>query len=156
MKKTKARICWELIVAIAALVVSAAALVVSICAFALDKETYNSRYDADAVAAGAVVYTFKANGKDEGAQSFTSSAGDIDYGYFQSEGTQKTDYTLSYKKTSDSSFKSIKTFTIYSLNNYTGDFDMTVNNRTCRYDLKLARNNNRSGSQTVEIDWGVK
>lgn len=147
---------WGLFFTIIGVIIAAAALAVGIAQLVLSNKTYNSRYDADATSAGAIQYTFAANGKDSGSSSFTASAGSITYGYFQQSGSTPTEYTLSYKKSTSGSYSKLKNFTVYSNNDYTGAYGLATIKYSTKFDVKCVKNNNKTTKSVLEFDWGIE
>lgn len=153
-KREKAKF-WGIVIAIIGVVIAAAALAVGVAALVVSCNAYNGRYDADATAAGGIEFTFQSNGNDSGSGSFTATVGQITYGYFQSEGVTPTEYTLFKKISTSSNYTTLKNFTIYSNNNYTGDFSFAYNSKSAKYDVKCQKNNNKSTKSVFEFDWGI-
>ncbi len=152
VKRIKARAILELL----ALIVAIATLVATVATLQVSKNTYNSRYDADATVAGGLTFTFAANGKDTASGSFTASVGTVTYGYFQTSGSTPTQYTLKYKKSTSSSYSTLKSFTVYSNNNYTGTYTLATIKNSTKYDIKCVKNSNKTTKSVLEFDWGIE
>ena len=143
---------WVIVTVIVAIVT----LGVTVAGVAITEKTYNHRYDADATAAKALEMTIS-NNKDSASGSVTMSAGQLTYGYFQKSGPVPTKYVLQYKKTSDSSYSTLKgEFTIYSNNDYNGSYNMAKNKYSQKYDVRLCKKSNKSKETVFEIDFGIE
>lgn len=125
-----------------------------IVTIALSVWTYNHRYDANAIAADAFVMTFQSN-SNVAAATIKASAGTIYYGYFQKSGSCPTKYQMYYKKTSSSSYTTLKSFTIYQNNDPEGDFRMLYSRYSGSYDIKVQRTSNKSVTTKLEVDWCI-
>ena len=142
-------------VAIITLIVSVIALGVSITAVVISINQYNQRYAADAKAADGVEFKIS-NNKSSASASITVSAGEGDYGFFQKSGPAPTNYVLKYKKTSDSSYKILRSeFTISKNNDYYGNYYFAYNKYATRYDLCLEKKNNLSKATSFEFDYSI-
>lgn len=140
---------------IVGVVVGVLSLVGTGVAIGVSVNQYNHRYDSNATAAGGLEFTLQ--NKDQLNQSFTCSAGELTYGYFQKSGTTNTSYELKYKETSDSTFKTLKSeFTIYKNNDYYGEYAFKNNKYSSSFDIKLVKKNNKTSKTVFEFDWGIK
>ena len=147
-KNDKANIAWEIVVAI---IVGIVTCVVTI---AVGIWTYNHRYDGAAEASGGVKFSFKSNFNSD-ACSFTPSAGAVYYGYFQPSGSKNTQYALYYKKNNKTTYSYLKQVECASNNDYEGDYYLTYNRYSQKYDFKVDRKNNKSTTSKFEVDWGI-
>ncbi len=151
-KRSKARFPWLVIIPI---IIAAVSLGVAVASLVISADTYNKRYDATAESAGALEFTFAANGKNSGEGTFTATAGTLTYGYFQKSGDTPSEYSLRYKRVGGGGFNDLrKSLTVYRNNNYTGDFYFATNNCSEKYEIKCERKNNTDRELVFEFDWG--
>lgn len=141
---------------IVGVVVGILTLGVTVVAVAVSVNQYNHRYDADAESATGLEFTLS-NNKDSTSGSVTMSAGKCTYGYFQKSGPVNTKYVLKYKKTSSSSYSTLKSeFTVYSNNDYEGSYTLGNNKYSQKYDIKLEKKNNKSKKTVFEVDFAIE
>lgn len=116
--------------------------------------TYNHRYDASAEASTSLKFEFTTS-QNVAVKSFTASAGSLYYGYWQDSGKTPVKYTFYYKKNSKSSYSRLDEVTIYSNDDYTGDYKILTSKNSQKYDFKVTKMSQKSKKSVARIDLGV-
>ena len=146
MKKTRAWFdpgFWAMLIALGS-------LIFGIISFALlwNKPT-------EPKASGDLTYSFSSNGFDLQAQSFTASAGNIQYGVIQTKGPATT-YNFYYKRSDKRIYTRTKdgALTVKKNEKY-GLFDMTTCSTPQNWDFKVQRDSSFDKDLELSVNWGV-
>ena len=85
----------------------------------------------------------------------TSIAGRLYYGYWQDSGKTSVKYNFYYKRNSKSTYICLKEVTIYSNDDYTGDYKIVSSKYSRKYDFKVCKMSQKSKKSVARIDLGV-
>ncbi len=145
-KKLKVRaIDWAMVAAIAAIL----ALAVGI---------YQARYKSYNISAGSTIQCNYSKSKSNTATgTLKPSKGTLYYGWAQTVGSKTCRYTLSYKKVSSKSYKTLRLKKNFAKNNtYFGDYKIDKVNGKTNYNMKCVKVAGINTKSTVNIDWLIK
>lgn len=142
-KTLKARVIdWAMIAAIAAII----ALAVGI---------YQARYKDYNIDCGSTIkISYSKSSSTTGTGTLKPSKGILYYGWAQTSGTSACKYTLSYKKASSKSYKTLVKGKSFSKNNvYDGDYRIGKVNGKTNYNIKCVKTAGTKKKSEIRIDW---
>lgn len=146
-KKLKANVVinWAMVAAIAAIL-------------ALAVGVYQARYKNYNISGGSTIQCNYSKSKSNTATgTLKPSKGTLYYGWAQTVGNKTCKYTLSYKKESSKSYKTLCSKKNFAKNNtYWGDYKIEKVNGKTNYNMKCVKVAGNSTKSTVNIDWLIK
>ncbi len=128
-------------------------LIVAVLAVGLTVFQILTHYNEDAEPQFSMAFQFRGNRRNHAASAFTSSAGDLHYGFFQDSGRWGTRYSLEYKRTNRTAYIMLDDrIVITSNDDYNGSFFIRRLWRALRFDVRATRLNHWGTNSTFVMD----
>lgn len=128
-----------------------------VLALALAAHQIYHRYAVEADGQTSMHFQFRSDRKNHAIQTFTSSVGDLNYGFFQDWGRLPTRYTLDYKRTNAHEFITLEDRVAITTNDdYDGPHFVRRLHRSLRFDVRVTKHNNNTTSSNFVVDWFIR
>ena len=117
---------------------------------------YNNQYPVNAQAATSFVVQYSKDKTQIATGTIELAKGTLTYGWTQTKGDKKCKYTLSYKKTNERKYKTLKNNYSFSKNNrHYGPYKIKKINGRTDYNIKCKKTAGKSTTSKIRIDFMI-
>lgn len=117
---------------------------------------YNTNYPVNVDAATSMRIQYSKNTSQIATGTVQLAKGTLTYGWTQTKGDKKCKYTLSYKKTNERKYKTLKKNYSFSKNNrHYGAYKIKKINRRTDYNIKCKKTAGKSTASKIRIDFMI-
>ena len=122
----------------------------------LGVSVYNARYSVNVEAAKTLELEYSKSSSQSAINTIEMAKGTLYYGWAQMKGNEKCKYTLSYKKTSSSSYKTVSTNYSFPKNKtYYGEYKIKKVNGRADYNIRCKKTAGKSKKSKIRIDFMI-